>query len=350
MDSFQNLRTKILKPRVRATIQLNFLKRLSRSLSNGYSMLSALETLKWDKNLYYLADEVSKHLKNGHSLDFALDKMHFHPIITNYLYFAKDYGNLEESIEKCLVLYERRLENTKKFTRAIRYPIILIILFSIAFFFIQHQVLPNLLNLFQQNEQDASIVQLAINISSISYYSVITLILVALVTRWIWHYMKIKIPIEKQIHIYRLLPIYRSYVRLNTSFLFSTHVESLLKTGLSIKDVIAVLSTQQKLPIIMHYAKHITKGLNQGIPLGHIMGQLNFISPQLASIFQKNSNSDSLEKDLATYSSFLTDELNERIVKVITYVQPIFFILLGLIIILIYLSLMLPMYQFIETI
>jgi competence protein ComGB len=35
--------------------------------------------------------------------------------------------------------------------------------------------------------------------------------------------------------------------------------------------------------------------------------------------------------------------------KAITYIQPVFFVLLGCIIILIYLSLMLPMYQIIQT-
>ena len=153
MVLLQKLHLKITNRKVNSTIQLNFLNRLSKSLSNGYSLLAALETLKWDNKLRKLVDEVIILLKRGYSLDQALEQQAFHPIITTYLYFAKDYGDLETSILKCVENYEKRLQYAKKFTQVVRYPIILIIIFSFVFFFIQHSVLPNLLMLFHQNNQ-----------------------------------------------------------------------------------------------------------------------------------------------------------------------------------------------------
>jgi competence protein ComGB len=349
MVLFQKLSMTASKQRIKASVQLTFLKRLSRSLSNGYPLLSALETLKWDKSLTELSTNVIRILKSGKSLDQALEEIHFHPVISTYLYFAKDYGDLEKSINKCMEFYENRLEYTKKFTQVIRYPIILVIIFAIVFFFIQHSVLPNLLFLFQQNDQDSQIVSIAITLTSLTYYCFIFLVISCVVFRLIWNYLKVNIPIEKQLTIYHFVPFYRSYLKLNTSFLFSTHVGSLLKTGLSIKDVLSILSNQKKLPILAYYATSLISGLNQGLHVSLLMGQFTFINPQLASIFQKNSNIEFLEKDLTTYSTFLTDEINQRMIKIITYIQPIFFICLGLFIILIYLSLMLPMYQIIQT-
>ncbi|MFS0672801.1 competence type IV pilus assembly protein ComGB [Ornithinibacillus sp. 179-J 7C1 HS] len=350
MDLLQKILTKVYEPRLKTTTQLTFLKRLSRSLSNGYPLIEALETMKWDKNLLSVAEQVIILLKSGETLDKSLEKLSFHPIITTYLYFAKEHANLEANLNKCLHIYEQRLNHLKKFTQVIRYPIILIIIFSMVFFFIQHKVLPNLLSLFQQNNQESHMINTTITFSSLIYYGFIMVILISLTIYFLWTHMKPKTPVELQIKLYNMLPIYRGYVKLNTSFLFSTHVETLLKTGLPIKDVLTILSKQTKLPLLSYYATQLINGLNQGFPISLIMEQLTFLSPQLTSIFQKNSNSESLEKDLATYSTFLIDELNDKIVNIITYIQPVFFILLGLIIILIYLSLMLPMYQFINTI
>ncbi|MBC5637199.1 type II secretion system F family protein [Ornithinibacillus sp. BX22] len=330
--------------------QLTFLKRLSRALTNGYPLLAALETLKWDKSLFHLSEDIIHHIKRGYTLDQSLEKLSFHPIITSYLFFAKEHGDLDASITKCLAIFEKRIHHLKKFTQVIRYPIILLIVFSIAFLFIQHSVVPNLLTLFQQHEQNSFIIHSAIRLSSLLYYSTILILIILFIMYWIWKQIKATIPIGLQIKIYRSTPLYRNYLTLNTSFLFATHVESLLKTGLPIKDVLTILSKQEKLPLLSYYSTQLTNGLNHGVPISQLMTELTFISPQLASIFQQNSNADTLEKDLATYSAYITEEINEKIVKFITYIQPVFFILLGLVIILIYLSLLVPMYQFIETI
>ncbi|WP_042145913.1 competence type IV pilus assembly protein ComGB [Paucisalibacillus sp. EB02] len=347
MVLYQKLRMNVTKQKIKPSMQLNLLKRLSRSLENGYTLLTALETLTWDRNLEEISNKIIHLLKSGQTLDQALDELAFHPIITTYLYFAKEFGDLETSIIKCVELYERRLEYAKKFTQIIRYPFVLVAIFSFVFFFIQHSVLPNLLTLFQQNDSNG--IPIAITIISLAYYGFILLLIACVLVRLLWKYVKVRIPIDLQIKLLSVIPIYRSYLRLNTSFQFSTHFGSLLKTGLSIKDVLAILSKQQKLPIVAHYATTLMSGLNQGHHVSILMKQFTFINTQLASIFQKNSNTESLEKDLSTYSTIITDELNQKIMKAITYIQPIFFILLGIIIILIYLSLLLPIYEIIQT-
>ncbi|WP_010096973.1 competence type IV pilus assembly protein ComGB [Ornithinibacillus scapharcae] len=349
MALFQRLRMKIWNKQLKPSLQLTLLKRLARALSNGYTLLSALETLKWDNQLRPIAIDAINLLKNGHPIDHVFEKLQFHPIISTYLYFAKEYGDLEESILKCVDIYEKRIEYTKKFTQVIRYPIILISIFSILFFFIQYSVLPNLLNLLQQSNQDTPFLTAALTLTTTIYYTFIVLVSCLLIMRWIWIVSRNKIPIESQLYFIKLIPFYRDYIRLNTSFLFSTHVSSLLKTGLSIKDVLAILARQHKLPILTHYANILTDGLTKGFPLHSLMDQLGLINPQLASIFQKNIDAETLEKDLSIYASYLTDEMNQNVQKAITYIQPIFFTGLGFVIILIYMSLMLPMYQFIET-
>ncbi|WP_047979926.1 competence type IV pilus assembly protein ComGB [Ornithinibacillus contaminans] len=349
MGLFPKIRMKIPDPRLPSSIQLHFLKRLASVLSSGYMLLDALETLTWDKATRSIADEISHHLKNGVTIDQAFELVRFNPLITSYLFFAKEYGDLEESITKCFEIYEERIKHMKKFTQVIRYPVILLVIFSIMFFFIEHTVLPNLLNVFQQSAQDPSNLTIFIHLISVFYYLCAGFLLLVLLIRLFWSAYKAKIPIPQQLKLFDVIPLFRNYIRLNTSYQFATHVSSLLKTGMPIKEVLAILSKQNKLPILSYYATMLTNGLNQGAPISHILTDFSFINPQLAAIFQKNNHVDSLVKDLAVYAAFTMEELNQKIIKSLTYLQPIFFIILGVVIVMVYLSIMWPMYQMIDT-
>lgn len=350
MVLFQKRPMITLRRQLKPELQLRFLQQLAKVLTNGYSLLSALETLKWDRSLALLAENTINKLKNGIGFDKALEELKFNPLITTYLYFSKDYGDLEENISKCVGIYEKRLHYYRQFGQAIRYPLILLVVFTMMFFFIQHSVIPNLLTLAQQGTENAILIKLSITVVTVCYYTFIICIFLILLCRIIWQYLKLKVPIETQLIFLKLLPFYRSYLKLNTSFLFATHISSLLKSGLSIKDVLAILEKQSRLPLLSYYSSLLTKGLNQGIPISFVITNLFFINSQLAKLFQKNANTELLEKDLTIYAAMLIEQLNQRILKAITYIQPIFFILLGIMIILIYLSLIWPMYQIFETI
>src|SRR5699024_5936791 len=111
--------------RLSADLQLRFLKRLVYLLENGYSLLEALKIIEWDKKLTSISISIAKLLKIGTPIDQALEVSKFHPDITSYLYFVRSVGDLESSIQKCVILYEQRLKFLKKFKQTIRYPLVL---------------------------------------------------------------------------------------------------------------------------------------------------------------------------------------------------------------------------------
>lgn len=330
--------------------QLLFLNRLSRLLNNGYSLIEALEVIKWDKTLHDAADTIITSLKDGNSIDQAFEKANFSTAITSYLYFTRVSGEINTSIEKCLQMYEQRLRYIKKFQQVIRYPIVLFVVFTILFYFIQQSVLPSFLNLFESTTETSSILFFAIHfgewVGNIAYISLILLVVIGIA----WNMNKEKLSIEQQVKIFRSIPIYRSYKRIQVSFLFATHFSSLLKTGIPIKEILRTMAGQKKLSVLTHYSELIIDELNQGKHIASLLLQLKLIDKQLSIIFQKNADAETLEKDLSVYADLLTEEMNRKIMKTITYIQPIFFLILAGFIIFIYITLMWPMFQLIKTI
>jgi competence protein ComGB len=165
----------------------------------------------------------------------------------------------------------------------------------------------------------------------------------------VWFFIKRKIPIDQQLKILYRIPIYRYFLRLQTSFQFAAHFGSLLKAGLSLKQILYELTVQQRLPILSFYAKLLTIDLNRGFHLSSQLAELPLIEKQLENIFQKNTDMKLLEKDLSLYSEILLEELQRKIISAIMLIQPIFYIVLGIFIVFIYLSLMLPMFQLINS-
>lgn len=329
--------------------QVRFLKQIARMLENGYSMIDALEVLKWDKQLAPSADQMITSLKGGKSIDQAFEEAGFHHTITTYLYFVKDNGDVLSSIQKSKEMFENNLKYMKKFQDMIRYPLILLIIFSLLLFFMNEWVLPSFLDIFQSNTSASSMVYFSIRminfLVNISFFFVILLIISWLV----WYVNKRKFPIQSQIRLYNAIPIYRNFLTLQTSFQFAVHLSTQLKTGMSMKEILANMSQQKKLPIISYYTSLMINELSNGYPLPDLLSQLSLLDTQLTFIFQKNTDKLSLERDLEAYANMLTEELDRRIMKAITLIQPIFLVFVACFIIGIYLMLMWPMMQMIKS-
>jgi len=332
------------------TLQLRFLKRLLRLLENGYPLIEALETMKWDSSLKKTASRMIALLKSGLPIDITLEKCNFNQAISGHLYFIRTNNDLVGSLKKCLDVYEHRINHTQKFQQTIRYPLLLFFIFSILLFFIKQSVLPSFLDLFQASSNSATTIQISIKaidvFVTLFFFGGFTVILASL----LWHFYKKKLSIEKQLLVYKRIPVFRTYLRLTTSFAFSFHLSSLLKTGMSFREIFLHMSKQDKFPVLALYSKKITNELNKGIYINHMLNKFEFLEKDLSFIFQKNADYEALEKDLEAYAEILTENLQSKIKKGIAFLQPISFTLLACFIVLVYMTLMWPMFQLIQTI
>ncbi|GAB4073464.1 type II secretion system F family protein [Barrientosiimonas marina] len=331
-------------------VQLRFLRRLLRLFDNGYPIIEALEMLEWDQQLQFISSSVIQSLKSGSQFDEALEHVRFNRIITDYLYLVRRNGDLSANIEKGIEMFEQRLLYMKKLQETTRYPAILLIIFAVLLYFVKQSVLPSFISLFQNSQENASTVMLTMTIIDVAGHIVTILVLIVAAGLLIWRFSQKKVAIEKRIKFYNKLPVYRQYKKVEISFLFAAHLSSLLTTGLSIKEILMTMSQQKKQPILAYYASLLTEELSKGIYITSLLSSLPLIDKQMAAIFQRNADKDALEKDLAIYAEFQMEELHRKIMKIITYIQPIFFSLLAGFIVFIYIALLWPMFQLINTI
>ncbi|WP_100010665.1 competence type IV pilus assembly protein ComGB [Lentibacillus sediminis] len=342
--------TTIRKGKLPDDIQLRFLKQLNRLLENGYTLIHALEVINWDKQLKTPVRTISSRLKEGASLDEALEHAEFHASICTYLYFTRMNGDITSSLKKAMEIFDHRVRYTKKFRQIIRYPLFLLIIFGVLLYFIQQFVLPSFADIFKSSTQAAGTVNFSLLLIDIlSGFALVMLLLLGVILL-VWLRTKNNLLIEQQIKIYYKIPVYRSFLKLQTSFLFAIHFSTLLKTGMSYNQILSHMAHQKKLPIIAHYAQLLKEELTRGLPVASLLSQMSLMENQLTAIFQKDVDITALEKDLTVYADMVTEEMERKTIRMLTFIQPVFFVVLASFIIFIYVTLMWPMFQLIQNI
>src|SRR5699024_7294007 len=145
-------------------------------------------------------------------------------------------------------------------------------------------------------------------------------------------------------------PILNYFVKMKTSFYFANYFCTFLKVGMSFKDILNHMEKQKKLPIISFYAMQLKEYISRGYEMSEKINELVLLDKQLVEIFYKNINHQSLEQDLRSFANILYDTFQQKLLRMITLIQPVFFVILACFIIFIYATLMWPMFEFIKSI
>ncbi len=115
--------------------QLQFLHVLQRMLSKGLTLIQSLDAMKYYAELEYTSSQILKCLEAGQHLDEAMDEAGFHHSIISYLFVVREKSNISERIEQCHQLFQQHVHYMRKFQQTVRYPLILLFIFSGLLFF-----------------------------------------------------------------------------------------------------------------------------------------------------------------------------------------------------------------------
>src|SRR5690625_3586563 len=297
--------------------QLIFLKRLHLLLDNGYPLIDALETLKWDKSMIKTVNTITFHLREGKQIDVAFNEATFHETIVAYLYFIRFNGDLQDSIKKCIHIFEQRLSYKKKFSQVLRYPLILSSIFLILLIFIKTSILPSFIQLFQMNVGSSKTVYISIFIIEGAITLFIAFLVILAIIFCCWMFLRHKLSIEQKIAIYTKIPIYKYFLTLQTSFYFAIHFSMFLRAGLSLREILEHMEKQKKLPIIAFYSSKMKVQLSKGLYVTYLLESFTLLEKQVVHIFYKNNNDEALEQDLRAYADIIAETIQHKLMRLI---------------------------------
>jgi competence protein ComGB len=333
--------------------QTTFLKMMGELLNRGYPLTEALDSIAFHfpKNRKVEIEEGIYDLKEGYSFYSILQKMNFHDHLIGYVFFAEQHGGLATAFLEGSQIIQKRANDFTKLKKLISYPLFLMLITFILFAFVQKYLLPRFTTLFSSMNLEANfftnIIYSVGNVLPILFF--ILLLLIIFLTYYYFRYFRNLQPIEQKVKLMKI-PIAAGFLRLFYTHYFSIQLSHLLTGGLSMNESLSMFERNEEQPFYKQLGSEIKLMLRTGEKLEDIFNLFPFFEKDLAMIIKHGQENGKLAEELLFFADRCLRDLEERMDKWMKKIQPVLYMLIGLLIISMYLAVLLPMFHLLDGI
>lgn len=330
-----------------------FLIRLGTLLQQGYTISEGIDFfIKYENNRNkQILSEIHQSLVNGVPFSESLIKLYLPENINGFVFFAENYGDLGKGLIDGGTLYKNNEQHKKKLRKLLRYPIFLLWILIIFMFVMFSYLFPQFTSLFSSLQIDLPfITKLFISIINYLPYGIgLLLFLLLVMVVYFYAFLRKKDPINK---VYRLtrLPIFGHLYKIMITYYFCIHLSCLLRNGMSIYDALSVFNEQNKIPFLKAEANSLKSRLEKGESLQEILLSHRYYLQELVFIVDHGQSNGRLPEELEHYASYLLDQFEEKVKTIFIFLQPMLFVCIGFIILLMFSSILVPIFTIIEGI
>jgi competence protein ComGB len=328
-----------------------FLLRLGKLLDKGYSLSQAIEFLEIQQPPSRRNDlqQCLLKLRAGLSLHEVLQHIHFHSEALGYLFFVEKQGNLAYGLREAGKMLLIKVRYINRLRRISSYPLFLLCFMMVMLTFIQHILFPQFIHLsssFHADRSSAANALIGIVSTVPSIFLITFLFVLCLIPAYLIWFKKLAPSIQMDILL--KIPFIRTLAVLYHSQLFALQFSNLLNGGLSVYESLQVFEKQKNLPFLRAEAVVIKEQLAKGEKLDYIIRSRKYYEKELALVIRHGQSNGELAKELFHYSQFVLQRIEEKLEKWLRIIQPLLFSFVGLLVVLMYLAILLPMFQVIN--
>ncbi|WDF03990.1 competence type IV pilus assembly protein ComGB [Shouchella hunanensis] len=340
----------MIKKRKRMTklMKISFIMKLGELLQSGYSTEQALSFLSVQstKETQRIIQLMEHKLTKGEALSSSLLDMELPLDVQSYIFFYEEQGKAAEGLMEASKLYQKRLQTSLQLQKLVRYPLVLLFGAIVALVLLNLYIVPHFQSLFVTMNQTpprfikyffAFLTNLPIILASFLLFA----IMMYAVFR---KYVQKQTPHEKVRLLMKWKPT-NTMIRQVITFYFSLQLGKLLQTGMSIHEAIFIFEKQSYMPFFKDEANQINQSLKDGYSLAVYLETQPYYMEELRIIVENGSRTGKLASDLQFFSSWILEELDQKIERGLQAVQPLLFLFIGSFIFFLFLIIMLPMYE-----
>ncbi|WP_059103245.1 competence type IV pilus assembly protein ComGB [Shouchella shacheensis] len=324
--------------------------RLGRLLMQGYTTDAALSFLRVhvSPEIKQGLAEMQKDLRLGKRVHEGLEHLHLPAEILSFVYFYEEQGNVAGGLIQAGALFEKREQTKKNIQKLMRYPVLLIWVSLLVIIVLNQFIVPHFQALFStMNSEPPFLTGLFLDgMSYFPYVAFALLLLGALVFLYVQRRMKPRSPHEKVAFLLAFKPTHHLTKRLLTYY-FSLQFGRLLDAGMSMQQALHVFEKQNHLKFFSDEATRLKIDLSKGEPFHELLEKKSYFLTELSFVVENGTRTGYLAADMQHYSELLYQELDEGLQKGLTWLQPVFLILIGGFVFGLFLAVMLPMFEMI---
>ena len=330
---------------------LNFTKEILIMLDSGISIIKILEIQEqqYKAPLKDILGELKKDILNGDTLGEAFKKYEeiFGSFYIGMIFLGESSGNLDKNLKKICEYLELEIRIIKKIKEVIFYPCILLTFSILILTFLMIYIFPNFIKLFEESKRELPLLtRILIGVSNNFHMIILFFICILIIIIFFIRYIKKdRVLKEKYDGILLKVPIIKSFIIGNFIIRFSKNISIMLSSGIVIMDILKLLKNFFENIVIKRELEIIEELLFEGKQLSEGLKKNNLFPQKYIKLVIVGEKSGELSKVFEQIAKLEEERIERDIKKLLTLVEPILIIILGLILSIIIIAIYLPIFN-----
>lgn len=332
-----------------------FSRQLGTMIYSGIPIIQALDLLQGkanDKKSKEIFRQIYEDVQKGNSLSDAmkLQRGAFPELLVNMVYAGEVGGTLDSSLNRMSIHFEKEQKLTNKIRSASVYPAILVVVSIFVVLLLVTFVLPTITGMFDESMMPWS-TKIILGFSNFLLDNWIALIVGFIVLGIVIHFLlkvkSIRIAFDRT----KLrLPIFGKLNRTVYSARCARAFASLYSSGVQTLDMIETTGKVLNNTYLEELFIDVLAEVSRGELISKAIENTQEFDPMLGSMLYIGEESGSLGDILISTADYFDDEADGAIQRMISLIEPIMIIVLGIVIGFIVISIIQPIFQMYESV
>ena len=264
-------------------------------------------------------------------------------------------GNISGSYHKLADILENSRDNKKAFKKAIRGPIITLIIMALGFAIIITTVVPEFKKIFEKFDTALPIptqILLALE-NALSNYGLLILGIIVGIVFYIMYLYKNSSSAKYTIDKILISPktfLINKIIYLSSMYQYLLVLSELVSSGIPLSEALDISIKIVDNAIIKEKLLTINHNLARGMNLSEALIKTGLFQNMLLQMIRAGENSGQLDTMLLKIVQFYEREFSELIDNISTYIEPILLICIAVLIIILALGIFMPMWELGSTV
>lgn len=335
------------KRRVTLQLQVKFLQRFTELVENGFAIIDALEIMETfiDKRIIQIMRTVCE---TGNPFSDALVALGFQPQIVYIVKASEEHNALGRGLQRARDFSVNFLKNRDEITKKMRYPFflfstVIVVLTVVSIFFMPR--LDDFYVAFGITNESTVIANIMGLLITVFVGLTISILVIILMLKC----QKNNFQNFLRQRVFRLPALGNLTTRL-FSYYFASQVEMFVGCGLSFKESLITMQKFDTLPMAKLIAREIEEQATAGESVEGLFRKMDCFTPYFCLVAVHSLRIGKLEQELKSFVRMELANLNLLITGVIKVVQGGLLGLVGVLIALLYLSILQPVFDLITII
>ncbi|MBM7622730.1 type II secretion system F family protein [Sporohalobacter salinus] len=333
-----------------------FCRQFATMIDSGVSLVRSLDILSNQKSNHKLQEAVNsvqESVESGASLSEALEEENhvFPRLFISMVEAGETGGILDEVLLEMADYFEKENEMKQKIISVLAYPAVITLVAIAAVIFLLTFVLPTFVNTFSSLDVELPLLtRILLETSNLisSYWYVILGIGLAIILP-IYYYYKTENG-KRQIDLLLLkLPLISDLIIKISVARFTRTLGTLIESGVAILDGLEVVSGVVSNQIVVEQINEARNNISAGESMVNPLREGGLFPQMVLQMIRVGEETGSLDQMLNRIALFYDQEVDHKIEGMVSLIEPALILVLGLVVGSIVISIMLPMFNMIQS-